>query len=145
MQRVAQARVTSAGAVCGEIGLGLLVYLGCEQGDGTEQALRLAGRLVRLRVFADAAGKTNLALAEVGGSVLLVSQFTLAADTRKGNRPSFTRALAPAPARLLVEQFAGALRAAGAPVQQGVFGAEMRVESVNLGPATYLLEETSKA
>lgn len=145
VQRVSSARVEVAGETCGAIGLGVLVYLGCETGDGAEQARRLAARVAKLRLFADAAGKTNLALAEVGGAVLLVSQFTLAADTAGGNRPSFSSALAPEPARQLVELFAAGLAAAGLPVQTGRFGAEMAVSSLNQGPATYLLEEPRRA
>jgi D-tyrosyl-tRNA(Tyr) deacylase len=139
---VARARVTVEGRVTGEIGAGLLLYLGCEAGDGEAQARRLAGRAARLRVFADAGGRTNLDLAQAGGAVLLVPQFTLAADLRKGHLPSFGKALEPAAALRLVAVFAQELRAAGHRVEEGVFGAEMEVESVNLGPATYVLEES---
>jgi D-tyrosyl-tRNA(Tyr) deacylase len=119
----------------------VLVYLGCELGDDENHARRLAGRVAKLRLFADAAGKTNLAVAEVGGAVLLISQFTLAADTQAGNRPSFSSALPPEPARALVDLFGRCLEEAGLPVQYGRFGAEMTVTSRNEGPATYLLEE----
>lgn len=141
VQRVTSARVEVAGEICGSIGLGVLVYLGCEMGDQEEHARKLAARVAKLRLFADAAGKTNLALAEVHGAVLLVSQFTLAADTQAGNRPSFGTALPPDLARLLVDRFARCLEEAGLPVQTGRFGAEMAVSSLNQGPATYLLEE----
>jgi len=141
VQRVSSARVEAEGRACGAIGLGVLVYLGCETGDDEARARRLAARVAKLRLFPDAAGKTNLALAEIGGAVLLVSQFTLAADTGAGNRPSFTPALAPEPARALIELFGRCLEEAGLPVQTGVFGAEMAVSSLNQGPATYLLEE----
>lgn len=141
VQRVGSAQVEVEGEICGAIGVGVLVYLGCETGDGAEHARRLAGRVAKLRLFPDAAGKTNLALAEVGGAVLLVSQFTLAADTGAGNRPSFSSALAPEPARALVELFGRCLQEAGLRVQTGRFGAEMAVSSLNQGPATYLLEE----
>lgn len=140
-QRVSAARVEVAGAVRGEIGAGLLVFLGCERGDGPETAERLATRLAKLRVFADAAGKSNLDVRAAGGAILLVSQFTLAADLRKGNRPSFDAALPPEPARELVARCAAALRGLGLRVAEGEFGAEMRVACVNEGPATYLLRE----
>lgn len=142
LQRVRRASVRVEGQVTGAIGAGLLIYLGCETGDGEAQARRLAERAARLRVFADEQGRSNLDLAQAGGAVLLVSQFTLAADLRKGHRPSFTGALEPAPARGLLEVFAAALRSRGFRVEEGIFGAEMEVESVNHGPATYLLRET---
>lgn len=145
VQRVARARVSVEGRTTGEIGRGLLIYLGCEPGDDTERTRRLALRASKLRVFADADGKSNLAVTEVGGAVLLVSQFTLAADLRKGNRPSFTTALAPEPARLLVEEFGRALETLGLRVARGEFGAEMLVESVNEGPATYWLADPDRA
>lgn len=145
VQRVASASVSVGGRLCGEIGRGLLVYLGCETGDGEAQALRLADRVSKLRIFADAAGASNLDVAAAGGAILLVSQFTLAADLRKGNRPSFTRALAPGPARELVARFGARLRERGHRVEQGEFGADMRVASENDGPATYLLHEAADA
>lgn len=141
VQRVSAARVTADGEPAGEIGRGALVYLGCEAGDAEEHARRLAGRVARLRFLPDADGKTNLDLAQAGGEVLLVSQFTLAADLGRGNRPSFASALAPEPARALVAAFGRFLEEAGLPVRHGRFGAAMRVESVNEGPATYLLVE----
>lgn len=141
LQRVARARVVAEGRAAGEIGAGLLIYLGCEAGDGAAQARRLATRAAKLRIFADAEGRSNLDLTQAGGAVLLVSQFTLAADLSKGNRPSFGSALAPEPARALVSRFAEELRGRGHRVEQGVFGAAMQVESVNDGPATYLLRE----
>lgn len=142
VQRVTSASVRAEGRVTGAIGSGLLVYLGCERGDGEAQALRLADRTAKLRIFADDAGASNLDLAAVGGEILLISQFTLAADLRKGNRPSFTSALAPEPARALVARFGARLRERGHRVAEGVFGAEMEVASVNAGPATYLLQES---
>jgi D-tyrosyl-tRNA(Tyr) deacylase len=123
----------------------MLVYLGCEAGDEEAQALRLADRVSKLRIFADAAGASNLDLSAAGGAILLVSQFTLAADLRKGNRPSFSRALAPALARELVARFGSRLRERGHRVEDGEFGAEMLVTSVNEGPATYLLHEAADA
>lgn len=145
VQRVGAARVTVDGATVGAIDGGLLVYLGCQRGDGPEQARRMAARLAKLRVFEDAEGKTNLDLRQAGGALLLVSQFTLAADTRKGNRPGFSGALEPGAARELLEQCRELLVAQGFRVEAGRFGAEMEVSSVNLGPATYLLEEAPPA
>jgi len=139
VQRVSQASVCVAGLMRGEIQAGLLVYLGCELGDEEVQAVRLADRVSKLRIFNDAAGLSNLDLSSVAGAILLVSQFTLAADLRKGNRPSFTSALAPESARVLVARFAARLRERGHRVEEGVFGAEMEVTCVNQGPATYLL------
>jgi D-tyrosyl-tRNA(Tyr) deacylase len=125
--------------VVGAIEGGMLVYLGCEQGDDSAAARHLAGRLARFRMFDDAAGKTNFDLAQAGGAVLLIPQFTLAADTRKGNRPSFTSALAPDAARELCGIVGETLIEQGFRVEEGVFGATMEVASVNLGPASYLL------
>jgi D-tyrosyl-tRNA(Tyr) deacylase len=144
VQRVSHARVTVAGRLSGEIAGGLLIYLGCELGDTESEATRLAARVVKLRIFPDAEGRANLDLRQTGGAVLLVAQFTLAADLRKGNRPSFTTALPPEPARALVALFCRLLEQAGIPVGQGEFGAEMAVESLNYGPATYLLQEPSR-
>ena len=141
MQRVSRASVCVAGLVRGEIEAGLLIYLGCEIGDEEVQAVRLADRVSKLRIFADAAGLSNLDLSSVAGAILVISQFTLAADLRKGNRPSFTGALAPDPARALVARFAARLRERGHRVEEGIFGAEMEVTSVNQGPATYLLRD----
>ena len=139
VQRAGPSQVTVEGAVTGAIDDGMLVYLGCEQGDDADVARRLAGRLARFRMFDDAEGKTNLDLAQAGGAVLLIPQFTLAADTRKGNRPSFTSALPPAEARKLCGIFKETLAEKGFRVEEGVFGATMEVASVNLGPASYLL------
>ena len=140
VQRVEQAEVVVADQVVGRIGLGFLVYLGCEVGDLSSTARRMGERLGRLRIFEDAEGKTNLDLKAVGGSLLLISQFTLAADLRRGNRPSFTTALAPEKARILMEDVRQTLENNGFRVECGVFGAPMRVRSTNLGPATYLLQ-----
>lgn len=122
------------------MGTGLLVFLGCAKGDQQELAERLAGRVARYRVFADEEGKTNLDVRDARGEVLVIPQFTLAADTRKGNRPSFSSALAPEQARELVGVFVRTLRELDLVVAEGVFGAEMLVELTNHGPATYLLE-----
>ncbi|MHC4824425.1 MAG: D-aminoacyl-tRNA deacylase [Planctomycetota bacterium] len=137
VQRVDQAQVEVEGEVVGRIGLGFLIYLGCAVGDEAATAGKMAERLGKLRVFEDADGKTNL---DLEGSILLISQFTLAADLRKGNRPSFTTALAPDEAQVLVEQVRQTLENKGFRVESGVFGAHMRVSSTNVGPATYLLE-----
>ncbi|RMH01967.1 MAG: D-tyrosyl-tRNA(Tyr) deacylase [Planctomycetota bacterium] len=140
LQRVGRAEVRVDGEVRGRIGPGLLVLLGCERGDGPGQADRMSRRIAGYRVFPDRDGRTNLDVLQVGGSVLLVSQFTLAADTRKGRRPSFDPALPPDRARELVARVGTGLRERGLRVEEGVFGARMEVELVNLGPATYLLE-----
>jgi D-tyrosyl-tRNA(Tyr) deacylase len=128
------------GEVRGEIGMGLLVLLGVEEGDGEAAAERLAGKVARLRVFEDEAGRFDRSLLDTRGAALVVSQFTLLADTAKGNRPSFTRAARPEAAEALVVRFAEALRDLGVPVATGVFGARMRVELVNDGPVTIILE-----
>jgi len=135
-QRVSEARVRVDGAVVGQIGPGLCVLLGVARGDSAEAAAALAGKIARLRVFPDAAGRFDRALADVGGGALVVSQFTLLADTAKGNRPSFTGAAPPGEAEPLFDRFCAELRALGVPVEQGVFGAKMAVELVNDGPVT---------
>jgi D-aminoacyl-tRNA deacylase len=140
LQRVDRAAVHVDGLEVARIGLGLLVFLGCARADTPLIAAQLAARTARYRVFPDAEGKTNLDVSQAGGSVLLVPQFTLAADTRKGNRPSFSTALAPEQAVEVVATFVAALREQGLVVAEGVFGAEMLVELTNHGPATYLLE-----
>ena len=139
VQRVSRASVRVAGAPAGEIGAGLLVLLGVAAGDGEEEARRLAGKVARLRVFEDDAGRFDRSLLDTGGAALVVSQFTLLADTAKGNRPSFTAAAAPERAEPLYESFCAALREAGVRVETGVFGARMEVELVNDGPVTIVL------
>jgi len=140
IQRVNSASVAVDGAVVGAVGRGFLALVGVTHGDTTEAAAKLAGKTARLRVFNDAAGLMNLALPDVDGAVLAVSQFTLYADARKGNRPSFVAAAAPDVGEAVYEAYAAALRAEGVPVQTGVFGAHMQVELVNDGPVTILLE-----
>ena len=140
LQRVGAARVSVAGETVGAIDGGMLVYLGCERGDGEAQARKLADRVARYRIFEDDQGRTNLDLAQAGGAVLLISQFTLAADTRKGTRPSFSGALEPAAAERLCEKFGELLAEKGFRVETGRFGATMEVSAVNLGPVNYLLE-----
>jgi D-aminoacyl-tRNA deacylase len=140
VQRVSGAQVTVDGAVAGEIGRGLCVLLGVARGDGPAEAERLAGRVARLRVFSDAAGRFDRSLLDVCGGALVVSQFTLIADTAKGNRPSFSEAAPPGDAEPLYERFCAALRDLGVPIETGVFGALMQVELVNDGPVTIVLD-----
>jgi D-tyrosyl-tRNA(Tyr) deacylase len=139
IQRVSRAAVRVDGAVVGEIGAGLLVLLGVADGDGEAEAERLAAKVARLRIFADDLGRFDRSVLDVGGGVLVVSQFTLLADTAKGNRPSFTAAAAQEEAERLYERFSAALRGLGLTVEQGVFGAMMEVELVNDGPVTIVL------
>ena len=138
-QRVSEARVRVDGEVRGEISTGVVVLLGVASEDTPVEAARLAEKVARLRIFADERGKFDRSLLDVGGSALVVSQFTLIADTRKGNRPSFANAAAPDVAEGLYEQFCAALQALGVPVATGVFGAKMAVELVNDGPVTIVL------
>jgi D-tyrosyl-tRNA(Tyr) deacylase len=138
-QRVTQARVRVGDEVVGEIGPGLCVLLGVAREDGEEAAVRLAAKVARLRIFADEEGRFDRSLVDLGGSALVVSQFTLLADTAKGNRPSFTGAAPPELAEPLYERFCAELRTLGVPVAQGVFGAKMAVELVNDGPVTIVL------
>ncbi len=140
VQRVRYGRVSVEGQVIAEIGPGLLILLGIGQQDGEEQAEYLAEKIANLRIFEDEQGKLNLSLLETGGAALVVSQFTLYADARKGRRPSFTEAAPPPLARPLVERFADRLRARGVPTQCGAFGAHMLVELANDGPVTIWLE-----
>jgi D-tyrosyl-tRNA(Tyr) deacylase len=139
-QRVSSARVTVGGEVIGAIGRGLVVLVGVADGDDSGEVERLAGKVARLRVFADENGKFDRSLLDVGGDALVVSQFTLLADTRKGNRPSFTNAAPPEVAEPLVDAFCTRLRELGVPVESGVFGASMAVELVNDGPVTIVLD-----
>lgn len=139
LQRVTRARVTVAGEPVGAIAAGLLVLVGVERGDGEAQAARLLERLLGYRVFADADGRMNRSLADTGGGLLLVPQFTLPADTQKGTRPSFTPAAAPADGERLFRHLLGLAEAAHAPVASGRFGADMQVELVNDGPVTFWL------
>jgi D-tyrosyl-tRNA(Tyr) deacylase len=139
VQRVSEARVTVEGEVVGAIGAGLCVLVGVAEGDGEPAAQRLGEKIARLRIFENVEGKFDRSLLDTGGAALVVSQFTLIADTQKGNRPSFTRAAAPAEAEPLVERVAAALRELGVPVETGVFGARMLVELANDGPVTILL------
>jgi D-tyrosyl-tRNA(Tyr) deacylase len=139
-QRVSEARVRVEDSVTGEIGTGVVVLLGVERGDTQADAERLALKVARLRIFEDDAGKFNRDLSEAGGAALVVSQFTLIADTRKGNRPSFTRAAPSEEADPLYEHFCAALARERIPVERGVFGARMALELVNDGPVTIILD-----
>jgi len=141
IQRVKTGKVTVEGQTVAEIAHGLVILLGIGQGDTEEHAHFLAGKIASLRIFEDEAGKFNKSILEVGGAAIVVSQFTLYADTRKGRRPSFTEAAAPAVAAPLVDQFAARLRALGIPTRSGVFGAHMLVEIENDGPVTIWLEK----
>jgi D-tyrosyl-tRNA(Tyr) deacylase len=140
LQRVTRGRVSVDGRVVAEIGLGLVILVGVGPGDGEEQARYLAEKIANLRIFEDDQGKINRSLLEVGGAAIVVSQFTLYADTRKGRRPSFTDAALPEIARPLVERFADLLREQGVPAQTGEFGAHMLVEIDNDGPVTIWME-----
>jgi D-aminoacyl-tRNA deacylase len=139
VQRVAQARVLVEDEPRGRIGPGLCVLLGVARGDEAADAERLAGRVARLRIFENDAGRFDRSLLNIGGAALVVSQFTLLADTAKGNRPSFTDAAPPEEAEPLYERFCEALRALGIRVETGLFGARMEVELVNDGPVTIVL------
>ena len=140
LQRVAEAHVAVAGEEVARIGHGVLALVGVERGDSPREAARLAERVLGYRIFADAEGRMNLALADVGGALLAVPQFTLAADTRSGTRPGFSTAAAPAEGRALFDAFVHACRARQAEVACGRFGADMQVSLVNDGPVTFWLQ-----
>jgi D-tyrosyl-tRNA(Tyr) deacylase len=145
IQRVKEARVRVEGKVVGEIDHGVVVLLGVEIGDTCNQAEWMAEKIVNLRIFEDQAGKMNLALPEVGGGVLAVSQFTLAGNCSKGRRPSFDTAAAPEEANRLYTYFMSKVWELGVPVQSGIFQADMQVSLVNDGPVTFILESPKKA
>jgi D-tyrosyl-tRNA(Tyr) deacylase len=140
VQRVSRARVLVDGAAVGAIGPGLCVLLGVAETDDEAAARRLAGRAARLRIFENEEGRFDRSLLDVGGAALVVSQFTLIAETAKGNRPSFSHAARPERAEPLYEAFSTELRALGVPVATGSFGARMEVELTNSGPVTIILE-----
>lgn len=140
IQRVSEAEVTVDGRCVGRIGPGLLLLVCAMQGDDEAAAQRLAGRVAHLRIFRDDQGRMNRSVQDTGGAVLVVSQFTLAADTRSGNRPGFSTAAPPAEGRRLYLAFAEALRAMGLPVETGEFGADMKVALVNDGPVTIWMD-----
>lgn len=139
-QRVASAALCVSGELVSEIGRGLVVYLGVKAGDNEKQAEKAMEKVALLRVFEDEAGKMNLSVRDVKGEVLLVSQFTLYGDSKKGNRPSFSEAERPERADALYEHAVSYLRSLGVPVQTGVFGADMQIEQHNDGPVTIIFE-----
>jgi D-aminoacyl-tRNA deacylase len=144
VQRVREASVSVDGDVVGSIGPGLLVLLGVADGDTAESAEQLAAKVARLRIFENEDGRFDRSLVDVGGAALVVSQFTLIADTRKGNRPSFTGAAGPDVAEPVYERFCEQLAALGVRVERGVFGARMAVALTNDGPVTILLEDSRR-
>jgi len=143
IQRVSRAVVKTEGRITGQIGTGLLVLLGIGTGDSQKEADFLLEKIIHLRIFEDGEGKLNLSLLDIGGELMVISQFTLYADCRKGRRPSFTDAASPDTARSLYEYFLVKAKATGLPTASGIFQAMMEVELVNSGPVTILLD-TSK-
>jgi D-tyrosyl-tRNA(Tyr) deacylase len=144
VQRVTGAEVTVGGESVGAIGGGILALIGVERGDGEAEAARLVERVLGYRIFPDAEGRMNLSLADTGGALLAVPQFTLAADTRKGARPSFSSAAPPAEGERLFERFVALARARMSAVATGRFGAEMQVRLVNDGPVTFWLQASPR-
>lgn len=140
LQRVSEAKVEVDGALIGQCGNGLMILICAMQGDSEEQADKLAAKISKLRIFKDDAGKMNKSVTDIGGSILVVSQFTLSADTSRGNRPGFSTAAAPADGERLYVHFAQALRNLGLTVETGQFGADMQVSLVNDGPVTIWME-----
>ena len=145
IQRVNRSRVRVDGQTTGEIGQGLLILLGVGQGDTPREADFLLDKIINLRIFEDAGGKMNLSLLETGGQLMVISQFTLYADCRKGRRPSFTDAAPPEEAQKLYDYFVGAVRNRGLQVATGIFQALMEVELVNSGPVTILLDSSKNS
>ena len=145
IQRVRQAEVTVDGRSTGRIGPGLMVLVCAMQGDPDDEPEKLAARVAKLRIFRDEGGKMNRSVLDMGGAALVVSQFTLAADTRSGNRPGFSSAAAPELGEALYEAFAEALRQLGIPVAMGEFGADMQVALTNSGPVTIWLDSADRA
>jgi D-tyrosyl-tRNA(Tyr) deacylase len=145
IQRVSEAAVTVDGETVSQIGPGLLILLGVEEVDEMEDVTWLSGKIAKMRIFSDAEGKMNLSIIEAGGEIIVVSQFTLHASTKKGNRPSFLRAAVPGISEPLYEQFCTALEIElGKPVGRGIFGAEMKVALVNDGPVTVLIDSRAR-
>ena len=145
IQRVTEASVAINGKTVSNIGPGLLVLLGIEDGDGSEDISWLTAKIAKMRIFSDDEGKMNLAVTDISGKIIVVSQFTLHASTKKGNRPSFLRAAAPAVSEPLYEQFCAAMETElGKPVGRGVFGADMKISLVNDGPVTILVDTRAR-
>lgn len=145
IQRVLESSVGIDGRTISRIGAGLLVLLGVEEGDAAEDVAWLSGKIARLRIFPDDEGKMNRSVTDAGGGIIVVSQFTLHASTKKGNRPSFLRAAVPGISEPLYEQFCAALESeSGKPVGRGIFGAEMKVALVNDGPVTILIDSRAR-
>ena len=145
IQRVTRASVEVKQEILSQIGLGLLVFLGVQSADSRDDILWLAGKIARLRIFSDENGAMNLSVQEIAGDLLVVSQFTLFASTRKGNRPSFINAAAPEQAKQLYEEFCGQLETEVVrPVRRGIFGADMQIDLVNDGPVTICIDTKRK-
>lgn len=144
-QRVSRASVTVDGRITGEIGEGLCVLVGVASGDTKADAERLADKIVNLRIFNDENGKMNISLADIGGELLVISQFTLYADCRKGRRPSFTGAASPDIGNELYEHFTRYLASMGLSLKTGIFGADMKVEIINNGPVTIIIDSCDLA
>jgi len=140
LQRVSRADVTIAGKIAGHIQNGILVFLGVEKGDTEKDLAYIVKKVVSLRIFSHGEGRMNLSVKDTGGEVLVVSQFTLAADSRKGNRPSFDKAETPEKAKAMYEQAIAMISREGIPVSSGAFAADMRVSLVNDGPVTFFLD-----
>ncbi len=145
LQRVSEAEVKVDGATTGKIGPGLLVLICAMEGDHDEAAAKMAARVAKCRIFRDEAGKMNKSVQDIAGEVLVVSQFTLAADTRTGNRPGFSSAAAPDRGAALYESFSDELRKLGLPVANGIFGADMKVSLINDGPVTIWMDSADRA
>lgn len=144
VQRVSEASVTVDGKVVGAIHHGLLVYLGVERHDGEEALVYMANKIPRIRLFKDEEGKMNKSVSQIGGAILVISQFTLCADMQKGNRPSFNPAADPKVAKVMYERFVQLVRDQGHTVETGEFGASMRVGYVNEGPVTIIIDSPEK-
>ena len=145
IQRVLESSVAIDGEIVSKIGPGLLVLLGIEDGDGSEDISWLTAKIAKMRIFSDDEGKMNLCVTDISGEIIVVSQFTLHASTKKGNRPSFLRAAAPAVSEPLYEQFCAAMETElGKPVGRGVFGADMKISLVNDGPVTILVDTRAR-
>lgn len=140
---MAEARVDVGGATVGQSGPGVLLFVCAMSGDDSAVAEKLAAKVCKLRIFSDEVGKMNLSLRDVGGSALIISQFTLAADTSRGNRPGFSAAAPPSEGRTLFEAFVAAMKAEGIACETGEFGADMQVSLINDGPATFWIDSAS--